>query len=323
MPTAIEWTRSDDGHPGETLNPIRRRWTPDGKAGHACLKLSPGCDHCYAGRMQAIRFGGADYARESRVAQAHLRALVEAGSIYLDRAVLAQPLHWRRPRRIFVCSMTDLFGEWVPSDWQHRVFDVMAQAPQHTFLVLTKRPNVMRRFLTEDRLAWPLRPLPNVWLGVTVESDAYAWRAKVLAEVPAAVRFVSAEPLLGPLPSLKFDYSEEIYGRAEAKGSAGALLGRIAWVICGGESGGPPARRLVMRCPGHTLDRTCRLCDGTGWALQPAARAWLYDLRDRCRAAGVKFFYKQAGGPTPKAGGRLLDGVTWDEYPMARSVSPS
>jgi protein gp37 len=175
---------------------------------------------------------------------------------------VAQPLAWKKPRRVFVNSMSDLFHKDVPDDFIRQVFDVMAQAHWHTFQVLTKRPQRLLRLGRE--LRWPA----NVWMGVSIERDDYAWRADYLRQVPAAVRFISAEPLLGPLPSL---------------GLAG-----IHQVIVGGESG-----------YGH----------------RPIKADWARDLRDRCQAEGVAFFFKQWGGRTPKVGGRELDGRTWDEYP--------
>lgn len=116
----------------------------------------------------------------------------------------------------------------------------------------------------------PPWPLPNVWLGTSIESDEYVWRADELRKTPAAVRFLSLEPLLGPLPSLD--------------------LAGIDWVIVGGESG-----------PRH----------------RPLDLGWVRDIRDRCQALGVALFFKQVGGPTPKAGGRLLDGRTWDQMPTS------
>ncbi|WUO18523.1 phage Gp37/Gp68 family protein [Streptomyces sp. NBC_00287] len=189
-----------------------------------------------------------------------------------------------------------------------RTFATMALAPQHQFQVLTKRPRRLRRLLesqnfvdavwsemerlSEDdavALARPVRedvrkraanwnalsswPLPNVWIGTSIESDEYCWRADELRGIPAAVRFLSLEPLLGPVPSLE--------------------LSRIDWVIVGGESG--PAHRA--------LDL-----------------AWVRDIRDRCVDRRVALFFKQVGGLTPKAGGRMLDGRTWDEYPATADV---
>jgi protein gp37 len=187
---------------------------------------------------------------------------------------------------VFVNSMSDLFHARVPDEFLAAVFEVMAATPQHTYQVLTKRPRRMRALATDrfrawrhvaaERLGLPWQgswDTPNVWLGVSVESDAYAWRADVLRDIPAHVRFVSAEPLLGPLPSLSLD--------------------RISWLIAGGESG-----------PGY----------------RPPEAAWVRDLRDRCQSEGTAFFFKQWGGPTPKAGGRLLDGRTWDDMPATATT---
>jgi protein gp37 len=268
--SAIEWTDA-------TWNPIRAR----GELGrHFCLKLSEGCANCYASAFNR-RMGGATYPDANTDALAVARQLVAQGDIYLDEQALTLPMRWAKPRRIFVGSMTDLFGEWVPEDWLCRIFGVMTDASEHTFQVLTKRPNRMRAFLAQYREIWPR---PNVWLGVSVELDRYAWRAKVLAEIPAAVRFVSAEPLLGPLPSLPleqdckwckglgFDTSFHLDDRAApvrgdcpyCKGTGRALQ----WLIVGGESG-PGAR--------------------------PMHPDWARDLRDRAQAAGVALHFKQWG----------------------------
>jgi protein gp37 len=189
------------------------------------------------------------------------------------------PLRWRAPRRIFVNSMSDLFHDRVPFDYIDRVFTTMTRANHHSYQVLTKRA---------DRLAdWHRqrggRPIPpHIWIGVSVESMRYAGRVDLLRQVNAAVRFISAEPLLGSLNGLD--------------------LSGVSWLIAGGESAGSKARALV--------DRSAR-------GLQPKWQAvvWLRDLRDACRHAGVAFFFKQWGGPKPKAGGRELDGRTWSEYP--------
>lgn len=250
--SSIEWTDA-------SWNPIRG--IPPNR--HMCSKISPGCDNCYASTMTA-RFGGVEYPPH--------RTDVE---VRLDEKALYLPLSWKQPRRVFVCSMTDLFGEWVPADWMLRVFEVMAQAPQHQFQVLTKRPTRMQAFVTDlyERV-WddpdnaPMGPLPNVWLGTSIELDRYTWRANVLRECPAAVRFVSAEPLLGPLPSLD--------------------LQGIDWLIAGGES---------------------------GQRHRPCEAEWVRDLRDRSTANGTAFFFKQWGGRTHAEGGRELDGRTWDEFP--------
>ena len=188
------------------------------------------------------------------------------------------PRRWKRPRRIFVNSMSDLFHELVPVDFIERVYDVMAQAVRHTFQILTKRPERMSEFFAEaedtpevppEGRAFLRPPLPNVWLGTSIENQRHAYRADILRGVPAFVRFISAEPLLGPL---ELD------------------LAGIDWLIVGGESG-----------PHH------RPCDP----------AWVKSLRDQAVEQGVAFFFKQWGGRTPKAGGRLLDGVEWSQMPGA------
>ncbi|MGH9154569.1 MAG: DUF5131 family protein [Acidimicrobiales bacterium] len=337
MPTAIEWT-------DETWNPIRQR-RPGHRSGHYCLKLSPGCDNCYAGRQQPVRFHGRDYEPATAATIATARDLVAAGEIFLDPKTLEQPLSWRRPRRVFVCSMTDLFGEWVPTSWIDNINAVMAAARYHTFQVLTKRPHQMADYLSDpdaprrinlemnalsdfhrrpriDLLglvdeAWPL---PNAWLGVSVELDRFAWRAKALAEIPAAVRFVSAEPLLGPLPSLELKCRDCLgTGRGDVLdpdarcGSCNGSGRAIDWLIVGGESGGPADRRLVHKVR-HHVDRE------DVWSPTSEAFRAVRDLRERAQATGVAFFFKQWGGPTPKSGGRLLDGKEWSEYPSAQEL---
>ena len=181
-----------------------------------------------------------------------------------DEDRLTTPLRWRTPRRIFVNSPSDLYHEAIPTAFIRRVFDTMRRAHWHQFQVLTKR-SARLRALAPD-LPWP----PNVWQGVSVENAAHLWRIADLQTVPAAVRFLSVEPLLGPIPHLPLD--------------------GIDWVIVGGESG-----------PGH------RRIDA----------AWVREIRDQCDMAHVRFFFKRWGGRTPKAGGRVLDGRTWDEQPLS------
>jgi len=220
--------------------------------------------------------------------------------------VLLEPLRWRKPRVVFVDSMADLAHAKVSRAFLVRVWAVMAATPQHTYQILTKRPERLRAILTDQGCGCPhphepgrhfsgdvaaeaarlgggaaleragVWPLPNVWLGTSIESDGYARRAAVLRQVPAALRFLSLEPLLGPLPSLD--------------------LAGIDWVIVGGESG-----------PGH----------------RPLDLDWVRDLRDRCSRRGIAFFFKQWGGRTPKAGGRLLEGRTWDELPRRTVTAPA
>ena len=233
--TAIEWTDA-------TWNPVT-----------GCTEVSPGCDHCYA-RVFAERFRGV------------LGHPYEQGfDLRLWPTRLNYPLKWKRPRRIFVNSMSDLFHKDVPDDFILSVFDTMKQAYWHNFQLLTKRPRRLVKLAAQ--LPWP----SHIWIGVSIERDDYVWRADYLRRVPAAVRFVSAEPLLGPLPSLSLE--------------------GIDWLITGGESG-------------HNH--------------RPIDPTWVRDLRDRCVAMNIAFFHKQWGGRTPKAGGRELDGRTWDEYPRPR-----
>ncbi len=194
--------------------------------------------------------------------------------LWPDRLTL--PLHWRKPRRIFVNSMSDWLHKDVPDDFILEMLDTMLQTPHHTYQLLTKRPSrLVNTSLTEkmtERIeartgssTWPA----HIWLGVSIENNEYVWRADMLRRVPAAIRFISAEPLLGPLDRLRLD--------------------GIQWVIAGGESGN-----------GH------RACNPE----------WVRELRDRCTEQPVAFFFKQWGGRTPKAGGRELDGRTWDEMPI-------
>jgi protein gp37 len=245
--TAIEWTEA-------TWNPIT-----------GCSKVSPGCAHCYAETLSLrFRYSALPWIPENA-----------AKNVILHPDRLDQPLRWRRPRLVFVNSMSDLFHELVPFSFVSRVFDVMSECPRHTFQILTKRPERMLEYARSTDVA----VLSNVWLGVSIENSRFTWRAETLKEVPAAVRFVSAEPLLGSL----FE-----------SGSRRAPLnvGGLDWVIAGGESG--PAAR-------------------------PVDIGWARELRDVCAAIGVPFFFKQWGGRTPKAGGRELDDRLHDAMPRAAS----
>lgn len=274
--TKISWTDA-------TWNPIV-----------GCTIVSPGCTNCYAMR---------DAARIIRCSEGAGRATHYEGTIQPSKAgpvwtgkvalapdhILTQPLRWRRPRRVFVNSMGDLFHESVPDEWIDRVFAVMALAPQHTFQILTKRARRMREYLSaplvttriaqqtlglpdppEAELNGPW-PLPNVWLGVTAEDQQRAdERIPDLLATPAALRFVSIEPMLGAVdleninPSEKYE-TDALRGFDFDQSSAGA---RLDWVVCGGESG-PHAR--------------------------PMHPDWARSLRDQCKAAGAPFHFKQWG----------------------------
>jgi protein gp37 len=221
-----------------------------------CSKVSPGCAHCYAETF-AERWRG--------VAGHHYE---QGFQLRLWPERLEQPLRWRRPRRVFVNSMSDLFHEDIPEAFIAEIFAVMGRAHWHTFQVLTKRQDRLAELA--PRLDWH----PNIWMGTSIENRRFVHRADALRDVPACVRFISAEPLLGPLERLD--------------------LSGIHWLIAGGESG-HHHRRLDL--------------------------AWVRDLRDRCAESGTAFFFKQVGGRTPKAGGRELDGRTWDDYPQPRKLA--
>lgn len=230
--SAIEWTDA-------TWNPVT-----------GCSKVSPGCAHCYAETF-AERFRGVSG-----------HPYEQGFDLKLWPERLTLPLQWKRPRRIFVNSMSDLFHEGVPTSYIHQVFKVMVTADMHIYQVLTKRAERLAALAPE--LAWA----SHIWVGVSIENRRFVHRADLLRSVPSAVRFVSAEPLLGPLTNL------DITG--------------IDWLIAGGESG---ARR------------------------RPVKQVWIQELRDKCLAADVPFFFKQWGGRTSKAGGRELDGQFWSEMP--------
>jgi three-Cys-motif partner protein len=211
-----------------------------------CTQVSPGCAHCYAKELAEGRFA---------------RHFPNGFGLTYHWERLRWPLGVRTPSRIFVNSMTDMFLESVPDEAILRVFCLMAEADWHTFQILTKRHERLAALAPD--LPWPA----NVWMGVSIENNRFVHRADYLRRVPAAVRFLSCEPLLGPLPDLD--------------------LTGIDWVIVGGESG--PRRR-------------------------PMQAEWVRDLRDRTKASGAAFFFKQGNGLRPGLG-RWLDGRTWDEMP--------
>jgi protein gp37 len=241
--SAIEWTEA-------TWNPTT-----------GCDRTSPGCDNCYAltlaKRLKAMGVPRYQNEGDERTSGPGFRLTVHPD-------LLDAPRRWREPRLVFVNSMSDLFHDDVSDEFIRAVFDVMRDTPRHTFQVLTKRSKRLARLA--PHLEWPA----NVWMGVSVETARYRFRIDHLRQVPAAVRFISAEPLLGPL------------GKLDLTG--------IGWVIVGGESG-PRARPMEL--------------------------SWGREVRDQCLANEVRFFFKQWGGRTPKAGGRSLDGRTWDDMPVA------
>lgn len=281
--SSIEWTNA-------TWNPTT-----------GCDKVSPGCDNCYAltlaPRLKAMK--SAHYQTDGNP-----KTSGPGFGIAMHPDALDKPLRWQRPRKIFVNSMSDLFHSGVTDEFIAQVFAVMMLAQQHTFQVLTKRPARMRSLLNNTAfkamvssavgdlpphanqyphdsltMAWPL---PNVWLGTSVEDqDRANLRIPQLLDTPAAVRFLSMEPLL-----------DHVSLFANTRIDTGVL---VDWVIVGGESG-PGAR--------------------------PMRPSWVRGLRDECVAYDIPFFFKQWGSHDEhgqpihkKQAGRLLDGHTWDQWP--------
>jgi protein gp37 len=294
--TGIEWTDA-------TWNPTT-----------GCDQVSPGCDNCYAlsmaKRLKAM--GSPRYRKDG-----DSKTSGPGFGLTMHPDALDQPLRWTKPRRIFVNSMSDLFHKDVTDEFLARVFAVMASAPQHTFQVLTKRHARMKSLLNSedfrsaveqavvDLVGYPaaddvldpipLRPfwpLTNVWLGVSVEDQHWAnLRIPALLHTPAAVRFLSCEPLLGPVSFRWAPWVPWING-----GHLDGLTG-VDWIIVGGESGA---------------------------GSRPMHADWARTIRDQSVEAGVAFHFKQWGSHDEqgepvhkKTAGRELDGRTWDEYPMA------
>jgi protein gp37 len=337
----IEWTDA-------SWTPIRARWqnagTGEEKIGWHCEHVSEACRNCYAEAMNK-RFGtGLPYKPGHR----------DEIDLFLNRGTLLQPIKWRKPRKIFVCSMTDLFGDWVPDEWIDRIFTVMVLAPQHTFQILTKRSERMRDYISTRAGDWALTlskavddadlgkyadapgrkmpqwPLPNVWLGVTAENQEQAdARIPHLLATPAAVRFVSIEPMFEAVdlrPWLNVDdgcigcddggyggstrcsrtdipreeqcprnFSVFLYpeGPTDADGCPewiGEKKITLDWVIVGSESG---QRERIRHCD---LD-------------------WVRSLRNQCTAASVPFFFKQHVENGRKITLPELDGKSWAEFP--------
>ncbi len=302
--TKIEWTRGDDGTPGKTWNPLR-----------GCSKVSAGCKHCYAETM-AMRFS-----KPGLWGHGVADANGWTGKVVLaPEKTLTAPLRWRKPCRVFVNSTSDLFHERVAFEWMALIFAVMALSPQHTFQCLTKRPARMRRFvemltppgesrrLMADALGrypvdlpkrnggWQVPyewPLPNVHVGFSASNqETFDARVDDAVATPAAVTFVSLEPMLGPVdltgwfpdrlaPGARWadclcaeiDPSDVPCVVCEAQNG-------IDWVICGGESG-PGARPFDLK--------------------------WARSVRDQCADAGIAFFLKQTGAWPMDTTHNLLD----------------
>jgi len=295
----IEWLRGADGKPGASFNP----WI-------GCHWVSPACDHCY-GEAWAHH-----YKRDfTKVTRTH-------------STTFNGPKTWREPRRVFVCSLSDFFHVDVTRFDRHAAIHVMRDAPQHTYVLLTKRPENIKPMLLGT--AWGDAGLPdNVWLGVTAENQEQAdKRIPLLLAVPAKVHFVSCEPLLGPLDLTPWLYKTInefnitstglcVDGNTVSIAGNAKTTPRLDWIIAGGESGN---------------------------RARPMHPAWARGLRDQCAEAGVPYMHKQNGeyiaepaplstytdgSPVPltdepvtfkrvgkKAAGRLLDGVIHDGFPQ-------
>lgn len=234
--SSIEWTDA-------TWNPVT-----------GCTKVGAGCDNCYAERFAERWRGIPDHPYE------------QGFDLRLWPSRLAQPYLWKRPRMIFVNSMSDLFQKEIPREFVDQVFDVMEDVNWHVFQVLTKRSSLMRDYVKKRYYG---KPVPsNIWLGVSVEDDAHKSRIAHLKQINSQATFISFEPLIGPV------FEVDLRG--------------VAWAIVGGESG-PRSR--------------------------PMSEHWVTSLRDACERDKVAFFFKQWGGPRPKSGGRLLEGIEWNGFP--------
>lgn len=304
--SAIEWT-------DQTWNPVT-----------GCDRVSPGCANCYAltmaRRLKAM--GQPGYQRDGG------RASGPGFGVTLHPEKLDEPLRWRKPRRVFVNSMSDLFHEEVPFEFIAEVFDVMTAADRHTFQVLTKRPERALAFwrwclsyeatlpdlfgmsLSVGRS--PMLP-PNVWLGVSVENARFTWRADTLRQIPAAVRFISAEPLLGSLfDPIRCVACREGVPRSLVWGCADAYIHNY---------GGEPGTIAPCTSKSGPLDLT-----GIDWIIagaesghgaRPMDEDWVREIRDACQAAGVAFFYKQNAVNGRKISLPALDGRRLTEFPSA------
>ena len=252
--TTIEWTDA-------TWNPVT-----------GCTKVSAGCANCYAHALAHMRLKDI-YTRQPPVVVSR-KNLEDPFAVRIWPERLSQPERWKSARMIFVNSMSDLFHKDIPIHHVRNIFKVMLQVDRHTYQVLTKRPERAFRFWRNNRDLFRGDEIPpHIWLGTSVESQDVHYRIEQLRDVPAAIRFLSCEPLLD---SMRLN------------------LSGIHWVIVGGES---------------------------GIGFRPMRQDWVRTIRDQALSQGVPFFFKQWGGRTPKAGGRVLDGRTWDQFPANAQVA--
>lgn len=311
--TGIEWTDA-------TWNPTT-----------GCTPVSAGCDHCYAQTLALGKLAKVYGARLPVVDTPENRD--DTFSIRLWPERLAQPGKWREPRMVFVNSMSDLFHRDVPEPFLRSVFEVMIAEDRHTYQALTKRPARAARFVRHNMDLFPSGEVPShIWMGTSVENQDLVYRVRQLLDVPAAVRFLSCEPLLGPL-----DIDEYLVCQHDMTWSRTPDADGECWTCdgCG-------TVRLEREVPsgGGDIQVTDVASGRTFWAKTEILRdrsqlikwvigggesgaghrkpdpAWARSLRDQCAAAGVPFFWKQWGGHTPKAGGRLLDGVEHNAFPV-------
>jgi protein gp37 len=289
--TTIEWTQGEDGTPGYSWNPIRARHKVTGKVGHHCEMPSAGCLRCYAQSINRRLGTGLPYKPSS----------LDQVEPFLDEKVLRAPLHWRKPRKIFVESMSDLFGHWVPDEWIDKVFAIMAMCQEHTFQCLTKRAERARGYLLcvqdddkdlqrfanvaadlagspcapgiFDDIEWPFR---NVWLGVSTEDQKTAnERIPFLLRTPAAVRFISAEPLLGPI---------DFNALSDGPENLNALTGLRE----------NPFGDVVTRRYAEKLDLVI-VGGESGQSARPCDFDWIGSIIQQCKRADVAVFVKQVG----------------------------
>lgn len=360
----IEWTEA-------TWNPIL-----------GCTKVSPGCDHCYAITQATIRSGSP----HPKVAEAFagLTTRTEDGPDWTGRVNLLpdrlmQPVKWRKPRRIFVNSLADLFHDDVPAEYIAQVFAVMAWAGWHTFQLLTKRHGRLRSLLNDPAFVELVRrayralygagapardiewPLPNVWVGVSAEDQHWAAiRVHALLATPAAVHWVSAEPLLGPIDLRNLEVRKGVLLDAlcgDVKTAGGEIYaacpGSVSWVVAGGESG-PGARPMHPDWP-RSLLAQCRASRASflfkqwgawgplspvddqgrftwqgahavandGMVYDPADLAWPDGPRrgEAIRAGHDRAHLTNMYRLGKKATGRELDGRTWDQFPLAADLA--
>ena len=245
--SAIEWT-------DKTWNPAT-----------GCTQISSGCKECYAKIMskRLKKMGQEKYRNEFEYTE---------HENYID-----EPFKWKKPSKVFVNSMSDLFHEKATDEFLNKIFYVMIKCSHHQFQILTKRPHLMKDYFerTERVYGGMLGIIPsNIWIGTSIENKDNLFRLEYLKHTPAHIKFVSFEPLLGRI------------GDVDLKG--------IDWVIVGGESG------LNFR--------------------DVIQKEWVIELRDICKRDGVAFFFKQWGGKYPKANGNLLDGKSYQEYPMKSAL---